>query len=265
MTLGGNSLEQDQIRRNFSRHVANYERYALVQKAVVQRLMQHLPTDAGQGRALEVGCGTGMLSRIFLERYPESRLLLSDLAHGMSCRVAADFPGQLVVDADAVDLPFAAASFDLVLSSSVYQWVDHLDQAFAELQRVLRPGGRVAMALFGGQTLFELRQSHAAASPRGETHSQVFPDAEQVQGALGESFEMELLETKQEIEWHPGVPHLLRSLKAIGAQNASRQRPGGLASRQRMQRMYDCYKQRFGQNGLIPATYEVIYLLLRKK
>ena len=265
MTLGEDSIKQDQVRRNFSRHAAEYDRYALVQKAVIKKLMQHLPADARPARALEVGCGTGMLSRIFLERYPEAKLLLSDLAHGMSCRVAVDFPGQLVVDADAADLPFAAASFDLVLSSSVYQWVDHLAQAFAELERVLRPGGRVAMALFGEQTLCELRQSHAEASPQGETHSQGFPDAAQVQSVLGEDFEVELLETSQEVEWHPGVPHLLRSLKAIGAQNASRQRPGGLASRQRMQRMYDCYTQRFGQDGMIPATYEVIYLLLRKK
>jgi malonyl-CoA O-methyltransferase len=264
MTLNEDSLKQDQVRKNFSRHAAEYDRYALVQKSVALKLLQRLPAAAVQGRALEVGCGTGILSRIFLEQYPGSNLLLSDLAHGMSCRVAADFTDQQVVDADAATLPFAAESFDLVLSSSVYQWVDHLPQAFAELQRVLRSGGHVLMAIFGEQTLHELRQSHAEASLLRESHGQGFPNCAQMRDALGGDFEIELLESSLEVEWHSGVPHLLRSLKAIGAQNASRQRPGGLASRLVMQRMYDSYIRNFGQDGMIPATYEVIYLLLRK-
>lgn len=264
MTLSEDSLKVDQIRRNFSRHADDYDRYALVQKTVAAELLRRLPEAAAQGRALEVGCGTGMLSRLFLEQHPTSSLLLSDLAHGMSCKIAADFPDRLVVDADAAALPFAAGSFDLVLSSSVYQWVDHLAQAFVELQRVLRPGGHVAMALFGEQTLYELRRCHAEVAPAGQSHGQGFPDCDQVQQAIGDLFKIESIERTQEVEWHPGVPHLLRSLKAIGAQNASRQRPGGLASRQLMQRMYDCYMGRYGQAGKIPATYEVIYLLLRK-
>ncbi len=264
MTLGEDSLKNDQVRRNFSRHADEYDRYALVQKSVALQLLQRFSDSTGQGRTLEVGCGTGILSRMFLERHSNASLMLSDLAHGMSCRVAASFPSQFVVDADAVALPFTGNSFDLVLSSSVYQWVDHLSQAFSELHRVLRPGGQVAMALFGEKTLYELRHSHVEASTCGQSHSQDFPDCVQVQKALNGQFEIELLESSLEVEWHPSVPCLLRSLKAIGAQNASRQRPGGFASRQMMQRMYHCYENRFGRDGMIPATYEVIYLRLRK-
>ncbi len=264
MMLGADSLKLDQVRRNFSRHVDEYDRYALVQKSVARNLLQLLPSTVEQGKALEVGCGTGIFSRMFLNLCPGSKLVLSDLAHGMSCHAAAQFSDQLVVDADAAALPFASSSFDLVLSSSVYQWVDQFPQAFAELQRVLRPDGRVGMALFGEKTLYELRQSHAEASPLGKSHNQGFPDCAQVEAALDGRFEIELLKSRQEIEWHPGVPDLLRSLKAIGAQNASRNRPDGLASRQLMQHMYECYVRSFGRNGMIPATYEVIYLLLRK-
>jgi malonyl-CoA O-methyltransferase len=121
------------------------------------------------------------------------------------------------------------------------------------------------MALFGEKTLYELRQSHAEVSPLGLSHSQGFPDCNQVRTALGERFHIKLLESTMEIEWHQSVPHLLRSLKAIGAQNASRNRPGGLVSRHLMQSMYDCYRSRFGRDGTIPASYEVIYLLLQKK
>jgi malonyl-CoA O-methyltransferase len=264
MILGAKNLKMDQVQRNFSRHADAYDRYARVQKRVVDQLLRYLPLDSLPGKTLEVGCGTGLLSRRFLQRYPDVQLVLSDLAHGMSCRAAGRFPQQSVIDADAQNLPFVGESFDLVLSSSVYQWVDPLAQAFWELDRVLRPGGRVALALFGAQTLFELRYSHAFALAGGTSHFQEFPDCHQVRKSIPGRFEIELFENQFEVEWHPEVPHLLRSLKAIGAQNASRHRPEGLGARSTMQSMYDCYTQRFGRAGQIPATYEVIYLILRK-
>lgn len=261
MTLDEDSLKLDQIRRNFSRHTAEYDRYALVQKRVAKKMLQRLPLAFAKGRALEVGCGTGMLSGLFQQQHPEVQLILSDIAHGMSCRVANDYPGRPVVDADAAALPFATNSLDLVLSSSVYQWVTPLPQAFFELQRILRPGGAVIMALFGDRTLFELRHSHVVALGGGQSHVQGFPDRQQIQKVLKGRFRIDLLESCEEVEWHAGVPQLLRSLKAIGAQNASSQRPSGLTSPQLMQRMYRCYSSRFGVGGKIPATYEVIYML----
>lgn len=264
MTLNEDSLEQSQIRRNFSRHAEEYERYALVQKTVANNLIERLPAAAGVGRVLEVGCGTGVLSRKLLRQVPRSGLFLSDIAHGMSCKVAQDYPDLAVADADAADLPFVASSFDLVCSSSVYQWVDHLPQAFAELHRVLRPGGQIAVALFGEQTLYELRRSHAAVLDKRESHSQGFPDCSQLSHALAGLFKVDLLDSELETEWHASVPELLRSLKAIGAQNASSKRPGGLRSRRTMQRMYSYYRDKYERGGRIPATYEVIYLVARK-
>jgi malonyl-CoA O-methyltransferase len=67
------------------------------------------------------------------------------------------------------------------------------------------------------------------------------------------------VEMADEIEYHADVPALLRSLKKIGAQNASSAGPPGLASRRVMQRMMDIYRQRHGVGGRIPATYQVIY------
>jgi malonyl-CoA O-methyltransferase len=82
--------------------------------------------------------------------------------------------------------------------------------------------------------------------------------------ALGDDFTVEQLFSEDETEWHADVPELLRSLKRIGAQNSSSSRPAGLASRQTMQAMFDCYRTEFGEARGIPATYQVIYLLCRK-
>ncbi len=150
----------------------------------------------------------------------------------------------------------------------MYQWVNDLPRAFAEVQRVLQPGGLFAFALFGAGTLRELRAAHSAALVEegrdAISHMQLFPDEEAVAFALKASGLAGQLESLDEQEEHPDVPHLLRSLKRIGAQNAATQRPSGLSGRRTTERMMAIYQERFGSNGSIPATYQVIYGLAQK-
>ena len=254
-----------QVRQHFSSHASEYDRYAIVQHKVACRLSNMLAEYLRPAqKALEVGCGTGLLSRQLLRLLPALRLVLSDLAHGMSQYVHQTLSGAPVCDADAAALPFLKDSFDLVASSSVYQWLNDFPNAFEQVAGVLRPGGLFAVALFGEKTLFELRASHQAALPHDQqSHVQSFPSLGTISDAIGVGFEVLSLKSDFEVEWHPDVQGLLRSLKKIGAQNASQQRPHGLASRKVMQAMISHYNDHYGRQDGIPATYEVIYLLAR--
>ncbi|HEY5672568.1 MAG TPA: methyltransferase domain-containing protein [Malonomonas sp.] len=259
-------IDKNQVRKHFSSHAQDYDRYAQIQLKVAKQLAGQLPASLPLcRRALEIGCGTGMLSRQVLNRQPDLPLVLTDLAHGMSRHVQQQFPVCPVCDTDAIALPFLAGSFDLVLSSSVYQWLNDLPGAFAEVARVLAPKGRFVVALFGEKTLYELRHAHQQALGNRHSHGQSFPGLERVADAAAGLFEIEVLRAEFEMEWHATVPDLLRNLKRIGAQNASQDRPQGLASRQVMQRMFACYQQQFGTDNGIPATYEVIYLSGQRK
>ena len=260
-------IDKHQVRKHFSCHASEYDRYARVQQKVAKCLADSLPQSLLPGRfaALEIGCGTGLLSQRLMKLYPEMSLVLSDIAHGMSRYVQQNLKQFPVCDADAAALPFSDNSFKLVTSSSVYQWLNDLPNAFAETARVLLPGGVLLLALFGEKTLYELRSSHQAALADKSSHGQNFPTLEAVSAALGDHFEIMSLRTENEIEWHAAVPDLLRSLKKIGAQNASQKRPPGLASRQVMHEMINHYTDSFGTDQGIPATYEVVYLLARHR
>jgi malonyl-CoA O-methyltransferase len=263
-------IDTRQVRLHFSNHAEEYDRYAVVQKKVIVNLLDLLRSCGPMsGPVLEVGCGTGTLSRQIYTLIPELPLTISDIAHGMTRHAARSVPGIAAVDADAQDLPFRESGFGLVLSSSVYQWMNDLPRAFAEGARVLAPGGRFAFALFGEGTLYELRESHrlAVAETGGgrSSHVQDFPASEEVRSALvAAGFEGVLVRSVYEVERHPGVEILLRNLKRIGAQNAAGRQPPGLGSRRVMQRMIQIYRQRYGGEGNIPATYEVIYGIGRK-
>ncbi|TYO98761.1 malonyl-CoA O-methyltransferase [Geothermobacter ehrlichii] len=263
-------LNRQLVRRHFSSHAADYDRYARVQKRVVARLGELFAWPATCGRpVLDVGTGTGYLARRILERRPETPLVLSDLAHGMTCCARHNLGGLSAVDADAVALPFADAVFAGVVSSSVYQWVVPLEAAFAEVERVLEVNGWFVFALFGEGSLCELRQAHEQASRacgRHRSHFQTFPSAGRVEQALARAgLRLEQLQSEREVEYHPDVPSLLRSLKRIGAGNASASRPPGLASRRVMSAMIALYERRWRCEKGIPASYEVIYGIARKQ
>ncbi len=263
------TVDSGAVRRNFSRQAGEYERHAVVQRTAAEHLAELL--DAASWPAapiLEVGCGTGLLSRRLRPRSP-APLILSDLAHAMTCRAAAAAGAGLAVDADAAALPFAAASIGLLASSSVYQWVNCLPSAFAEAARVLAPGGLLAVALFGARTLHELRASHRRASAACRTpdpsHLLEFATEEMLRGALSSAgLRLEVFESAEEIELHPDVPALLRGLKGLGAANAATVRPAGLARRQVMERMLTLYREEFGTPTGIPATYQIFTLLARR-
>lgn len=267
MTGADKQIDKSQVRQHFSCHAEEYDRYALVQRKVADELATLLLEQPQQprSRCLEIGCGTGLLSSRLLRDHPGLSLVLSDLAHGMSRHVQRLFPHCPVCDADAAELPFLSNGFDLVVSSSVYQWLNDLPNAFDEVARLLRAGGLCAIAMFGERTLYELRESHQAALDKGSSHGQSFPDLAKIAAALGDSFEVLQLRSVFECEWHESVPQLLHSLKHIGAQNARHDRPRGLASRQVMQKMVAHYEQNYATAAGLPATYEVIYLLARKR
>jgi malonyl-CoA O-methyltransferase len=258
------------LRTHFSTHAGDYDSYAWVQKRVVATLAARLAvTGPLNGLVLDIGTGTGALAAELGGDKAGRGFVLTDIAHGMTLAAAHRLPCTLACDGDAIKLPFLNKSFDAVVSSNVYQWVADLPAAFCEVARVLRPGCRFAVALFGERTLFELRDAHrlAVAEFGGAhfSHVQTFPSAAEVAGAL-ESAGLVCRDFAcfPEIDWHPDVPTLLRQLKHIGASNAAADRPKGLASRQVMQRMITLYNNMHRRPEGLPATYEVVCAIAEK-
>jgi len=262
------AIDRQRVRRAFGGRAGSYDDYARVQRRVVEKFVRRLPlAQLAPRRILDVGAGTGLLLERLGACFPQASTVGLDLAHNMlqsaQDRLGSN-PAAAFVCADGEYLPFGDASFDLVISTSTYQWLPDPCLAFSEAWRVLAPGGTFAFALFGEQTLWELRTSHrlalaATASPSPDrTHS--FPGATQVAEAMHRAgFVSCRVEAEEELEEHPDVPALLRSLKRIGAGNAAPGGSAGLAGRRLMTAMMEIYRREHGREGIIPATYEVIY------
>ena len=138
-------------------HIApHYDLMNIVMTAGVWRVWQRaFRSEAGipaGARVVDVGCGTAELSLIMADMLgPKSTVVGVDISPGMlevgRRKVAASPAAGRVelLEGDALALPFPDHSFDAAASAWVMRNVADLDRALAEMARVVRPGGRVAI------------------------------------------------------------------------------------------------------------------------
>ncbi len=97
---------------------------------------------AAPGKLLDFGCGSGEIAAAFADA--GWRVTAGDLSPAMIETAREKWSGRTidwVTLAPAARLPFTDSGFDLVISSSVLEYVDDLPGRLAEFARVLRPGG----------------------------------------------------------------------------------------------------------------------------
>ena len=107
------------------------------------------------GSVLEVGAGTGELWRRIDRGASVRDLVLADFSPVMCARLR-EVPGARVVRCDAAGLPFPAGAFDTLIANHMLYHLDDPDVALREFARVLRPGGRLAIATNGRDHMSEL-------------------------------------------------------------------------------------------------------------
>ncbi|KAI0008391.1 S-adenosyl-L-methionine-dependent methyltransferase [Xylariaceae sp. FL0662B] len=169
--------------------------------------------------------------------------------------------------ADEETLPFAPDTFDLVLSASSLHWINDLPGVLAQVNNVLRPDCAFMGAMFGGDTLFELRTSLQLAEQerRGGISPHVSPlaDVRDVGGLLQRAgFKMLTVDVDDIIVDYPDSFALMQDLQAMGEGNAVLGREMGAIQRDVLLANDAIYRELHGNpDGSIPATFRMIYMI----
>ena len=172
-------------------------------------------------------------------------------------------PGhRLQIDEEA--LPFATASLDLVVSSLALHWVNDLPGTLIQVRRALKPDGLFLGAIFGGQTLTELRQCliQAESDLTGGAGLRIAPfaDAFDVAGLLQRAgFALPVADLDRVTVRYDHPLKLIGDLRRMGETNALADGRGRPLSRPVLARAMALYQERFSDtDGRVRATFDIM-------
>lgn len=255
-------VDKAQLARRFGAAARHYDAHARFQQEVGLALLDRMPGEPVSPASLstspisglDLGCGTGFFLPHLASRCHQLHGL--DLAPGMLQQAALRGSGAQLVCGDAERLPFADGSLDWVFSSLALQWCERPAQAFAELHRVLKPGGQLLFSTLLVDSLWQLREAWRTVDDH--PHVNRFLSLPQLQDAVAAGgFTAPCLESLAWALSYHELNGLLRDLKGIGASQLNDARQSGLSSRLRLQRLTEAYEAYRQPDGLLAASYQV--------
>ena len=261
------SVNKRAVAQSFSRAAQRYDQVAQLQMRAGQQLLAAIQSPPAQQKntvALDIGCGTGNLTR-HLQPFCATLIAL-DFAPGM-LQFACEHHGDKIqhfICADADALPFAPASLDLVFSNFALQWCESLPALFRNLFALLRPGGQLVFSIPGDGTLKELQHSWQQADPF-HRHVNAFVTALQVRDALQQAgFQLDDLQAEPVIMQYASVRELTHELKTLGAHIVNGERNRQLTGKRAVAGMLQAYEKLRDTDGKLPATWNIIRVSAHK-
>lgn len=199
----------------FAAAAATYDSAAEAQAKAADRLVELVSGLAVPPRpaVLEVGCGTGLLTRRLLPRIGGD-WLVTDLSPAMvdaaRAAIGADKAQFRVMDGEHPDVPLGL--FDLIVSNMAAQWFADPGRALHQLHARLAPGGWLVLSTLGAGSFAQWRQAHDRLGLSCGTPA--YPDAAEMAAHLPKGARL-LTETIQ--VRHDDAQAFVTALKRIGA------------------------------------------------
>ncbi|BBH19045.1 malonyl-[acyl-carrier protein] O-methyltransferase [Paenibacillus baekrokdamisoli] len=275
------------IQRQFNRRANSYDAHAHVQRMMADQLTQSLLGWKSKGitdapNILEIGCGTGALTRTLATEWPSASITALDIApamirlaeqhvqsakanHSDAMNHTSDHIHFLLADVEvwAADAP--VASFDLIVSNACFQWLSNPTRTLSHLRRMLRSEGMLIFTTFGPDTFYELHQAfnsvYQVSGMEPQRHGLSFQSADQWKSLLEEAgFASSHYERTIHTEKYASARDFLLSVKAMGASTSEAAAKRGLSSRRLFANMYKEYENMFSIQDGVAATYDLLLI-----
>jgi malonyl-CoA O-methyltransferase len=270
-------IDKQSLMKRFSASALEYDQYAMVQKKMAKRVVKEA-IKGGEKREnlniLEIGCGTGYLTGILLDKLESPNIVALDIAPGMIAESKKKFEKSgIEFRCEDIETAKLEEKYDLIVSNATFQWLNDLESTVAKLIGCLREGGKIVFSTFGEGTFKELYDSFEKASLESGVSSesrlgQTFYSLTELKQVLEESARatdtdcgIEVYE-EMEYERFKSAKEFLCSIKKIGANNSNR----GLRLKRPkvIKRMIELYDENYRERDGIKASYKCFYTVLTR-
>lgn len=268
-------IDKEKLKRRFSRNAKHYDQYAGVQKKMGDWLIRHTVNEGRRYESiLEIGCGTGYVTRALAKHFPNAAITAVDIATGMiehaKSTLESSNVGFLCGDIEELDI---RQSFDLIISNATFQWFNQLDSTLLKLTALLKNQGMMCFSTFGTGTFKEL---HEAFRKAGEelavsepvTPGQPFYSLEALWGICKETADRSPLgnlrvsaEEAYEYEYFDCCMDFLSSVKKIGANNSQSGSDAVIPGF--VDKVMEIYDRDYMEAGKVKATYHNLFVYMK--
>ncbi len=257
-------VDKSHVASSFGKALATYAEAAQPQTIVAKELWALLEgckiNRPARGRMLEIGCGSGLLTDIYVPELPGWDIELWDIAETREdLRQNYRF---MCCDAETEVRNLEAESFDLIISSSCLQWFNSPARFIEEASKALKPGGVLAVALYGDQTYREI------ASLTGRTLA--YPSMQALVKAAERSG-LEIMHSSEEVlpVEFDSPREMLRHIKLTGVSAVSSRSGSDIESAalnvSGLRLLKYLAENLEADGGKCKLTYHPIYLIARKE
>ncbi len=246
---------EELIIRRFSKAAGSYEKEATVQRqiaATMTGLLQiNLPVS-GIRRILEIGCGTGIFSRMLYQAFSPSHMFLNDLCPEMENNLKDLLDIRMQFQPGDAEKYFFRDTYDLIASCSALQWFKDPKAFFTKSHSLLAKDGVFAFSTFGRENLKEIK----TLTGQGLSYFSM----QEITGILSEKYEIIHASEEYLTKTFQTPMEVLYHLKRTGVTGIRQQQ----WTRERLQHFCGEYKRLFDNNGSLPLTYHPIYIIAKR-
>lgn len=250
------SLDKGLIRKRFEMAWDTYDGEATVQDRIAGNLMAlatRFLDEPIYGKVLELGCGTGLLTRKFCTAFQVSDLFLNDLCLNLEPRLRSLLDRDFVYlpgDAERIDLPYG---LDVVITASALQWLENAPGFISGLANNLKTGGYALVSTFVPGNLQEI----SVLTGKGL----VYPSWNQWKEVVEDRYEVLAVKEETVVQVFGSVWDVLRHLKLTGVTGTG----NFVWTRGSLKRFEDDYVNHFATSGGVSLTYRPLYMVLKRK
>ena len=249
------------MRRRFDRAASDFDDADFVHTVTRDGLLARLePLLLSAETILDLGSAAGATGRLLRSRFKRAHVVSFDLSHAMLGVARKNKPWLSragFVQGDAHQLPFADATFDLVVSNQLLPWMAEPQPVFEQVSRVLKKGGVFAFATLGPDSLREVEQAWVTVDDL--PHVNCFPDMHDIgDGLVRAGLADPVLDIDRLSISYDDADRLFADLTRAGARNALANRDRGLVGKSRFQAMTRALTTA-RSDGKIMLNLELVY------
>jgi malonyl-ACP O-methyltransferase BioC len=243
--------------RKFGKSMDTYDDNAYAQKEIAAKLaglISDLYPDIPK-TIMEIGCGTGLLTKNILSVFPDAYYYLNDINDKAGLRIQSLFSGNrhtfISGDARLIDFP---DGIDLMISSSTIQWFENLSVFIEKAHRSLSPQAYMFLSTFGENNLKEIREITGTGLK--------YPSPDCLRRLFSSGFEvLHLSEEEMRVPFNSPA-EILSHFRSTGVNaNCS----GAVRTKSGLKSFCNKYDKMFSNGTEVILTYNPVFLGLKKK